>query len=447
MMRAKRGASKGWFGGVGFGPAEILVTLTVVTVVFGMTLMILIVKSHQSYEASHTHFQDSFTKNQLIPEPVVEKAEPDLQTPKPIVAKPDRVLNEPTIFIAMPAFDERDCVWTVQSAYEQAEYPDRIFFGIYQQTGSNTYDCTEWKDITCPDHPVCNRMWQIRINRVEINSDNSRGPTHARWNALKHYRNEDFIFVTDSHTRFRKNWDSVVIDYWKMTKNPYAVLTHYPKGTDSSEAKAAIAGEKGRRNPPAYGICGTYFEMPPNWMPRNANGCYIHGAKEPIMTPFWCAGFSFMPRQANEDVPWDPHTEYMFWGEEFSYGSRLWTAGYDFYVPHEDVAFHRYSPDKEHSRGNINKVWKHDTAKIRDRGEKRINKLWGLLDIRTPNWKEEDINLDEYDKFGLGTRRSLDDYWKFAGINIKTREFKIFKQEEYRKGLTRIPWKENDPLS
>ena len=34
-----------------------------------------------------------------------------------------------SIFIAMPAFDERDCHRTVFDAYGKAENPDRIFFG------------------------------------------------------------------------------------------------------------------------------------------------------------------------------------------------------------------------------------------------------------------------------------------------------------------------------
>ena len=60
-------------------------------------------------------------------------------------------------------------------------------------------------------------------------------------------------------------------------------------------------------------------------MPRNANGCSLVGATKPILTPFWCAGFSFMPAQANKDVPWDPLTEQKSLAMEVDYGPQVMT--------------------------------------------------------------------------------------------------------------------------
>jgi len=298
----------------------------------------------------------------------------------------------------------------------------------------------KFKDVQCPNDWICKYMKQVRITRVPISKENSKGPTHARWMALQHMKNEDFIFVTDSHSRFRKNWDSYVLKFWRSLNNPYAVLSHYPKGIDNLN-RVSHWEDPNRANPPAYGICGVYFEMPPNWMPRNANGCYIYAKhKSPILSPFWCAGFSFMPAQTEKDVPWDPHTSYLFWGEEFSYGSRLFTHGYDVYVPPQDVAFHRYSPDKEHARGTINTLWRFDTGSERDRSEKRVNHLWGVLTLRTPDKSKLDANLKDFHKYGLGKKRSLDAYWLFAGIDITNLKFKVFPPSEIAKGLKRVPW-------
>eukprot|EP00494_Astrolonche_serrata_P029854 UN30121 len=206
----------------------------------------------------------------------------------------DSLIKRERIFIAMPAFEERDCANTIKDAYEKAKHPERIFFGVYQQSDSKAIDCMEF-NLTCPGHVLCERLWQIRIKRVKINEENSRGPTHARWMALQFLQDEEFIFVTDSHTRFRKDWDDIVITFWKSTKNPYAILTHYPKGVDNMDSNLQRLEDPNKSNPPAYMICGTYFEMPPNWMPRNANGCYVNKVTRPMLTPFWCAGFAFMP--------------------------------------------------------------------------------------------------------------------------------------------------------
>ena len=54
------------------------------------------------------------------------------------------------------------------------------------------------------------------------------------------------------------------------------------------------------------------------------------------------AGFSFSRSHATKRVPYDPHTAYLFHGEEFSRGARLWTHGYDFYSPSENFVLHHY---------------------------------------------------------------------------------------------------------
>ena len=38
-----------------------------------------------------------------------------------------------------------------------------------------------------------------------------------------------------------------------------------------------------------------------------------------------------MPSEGVARVPYDPHTPYLFDGEELSYAARLWTHGFDLY--------------------------------------------------------------------------------------------------------------------
>jgi hypothetical protein len=40
-----------------------------------------------------------------------------------------------------------------------------------------------------------------------------------------------------------------------------------------------------------------------------------------------------MPAQALLDVPFDPHLNFLFFGEELLHSVRLWTAGYNIYAP------------------------------------------------------------------------------------------------------------------
>ena len=56
----------------------------------------------------------------------------------------------------------------------------------------------------------------------------------------------------------------------------------------------------------------------------------------------WGAGLSFSKCHAERKVPYDPHTPYIFDGEEFSRAIRFWTYGYDIYTPHRVYVVHDY---------------------------------------------------------------------------------------------------------
>ena len=48
-----------------------------------------------------------------------------------------------------------------------------------------------------------------------------------------------------------------------------------------------------------------------------------------------------------KDVPYDPWLPYIFEGEEMLLSARLWTNGYNFYMPNENICFHQYSDNKD----------------------------------------------------------------------------------------------------
>lgn len=56
----------------------------------------------------------------------------------------------------------------------------------------------------------------------------------------------------------------------------------------------------------------------------------------------WGAGLSFSKCHAEKKSPYDPHTPYIFDGEEFSRALRFWTWGYDIYTPNDIYVVHNY---------------------------------------------------------------------------------------------------------
>lgn len=151
-----------------------------------------------------------------------------------------------------------DCNASIISAFENAQNPDRIFFGIHQQTNLDKYnDCLDFSSIECPEHPICHRLWQISITRVSDKS--AYGPTFGRYMSDLLFNDEDFYFITDSHSFFRPNWDSIIIKLWTDINNEYAVITHYPKGTDHY-SQSVKQWESDPSQGKAYHICGTFWE-------------------------------------------------------------------------------------------------------------------------------------------------------------------------------------------
>ena len=182
-------------------------------------------------------------------------------------------------------------------------------------------------------------------------------------------------------------------------------------------------------------------------MPRNANGCFAQ-TKKAVLVPFFAGGFSFCKSHFWETVPWDPYMLYIFNGEEFGIATRGWTHGYDFYSPPFDIVGHWY--DKGPKRRSPHVGSNHESYKLRDRSEKRVNYLWNVLQLRTPELNPSKmsnqelqpfVELKEIEKYGLGNKRTLQQYWEFAGINIINKTFTVFDTQLWAQGgLTYVPW-------
>ena len=284
----------------------------------------------------------------------------------------------------------------------------------------------------------------IIINRTTI-TDGAKGPVYGRHMSMKLLGNEiqpTFICMIDSHTLFRQEWDEFTMQMWYSIEpdHEHAVITHYPWGAEHLQKRID------EKNEYSYHICGSIYEGRPNFMVRNANGCFAKNAIKPVRVPFFAGGFSFASTQFWKDVPLDPYLLYIFNGEEFDIASRGWTHGYDFYSPQRDIVGHYYNNGPKRRSPHVGS--NHESHGLRDKSEKRLNYMWGLWDVRYPNEKglsREEIakkaELRELDKYGLGNKRSLEDFWKFAGIDPVNNNITVFKEALWATGgLEYVPY-------
>ena len=114
---------------------------------------------------------------------------------------------------------------------------------------------------------------------------------------------------------------------------------------------------------------------------------------------------------------------YTFDGEEFSYGIRLWTHGYDFYSPKDTILLHQYYHPGVVERTGRKRNLYHENKwgehyRVMRRSNERFRQMLGLEPT-------QDADLTDLDKYGLGNVRTREQFIEFSGVDLnkETQEF------------------------
>eukprot|EP00756_Hemistasia_phaeocysticola_P052412 Hpha_TRINITY_DN27643_c0_g1::TRINITY_DN27643_c0_g1_i1::g.57323::m.57323 len=333
-----------------------------------------------------------------------------------------------TIFIGLGSYGDGECGPTIQRAFARAAVPERVFFGVFQQhncTGrgdSGAEECKDcvaelWHKAGCPGAEVCSRLWQVRVRRVDMSR--TEGVTVARYEAESMFRGETYALGLDAHSHFARGWDSLLISTWRTVGDDMAVLTSYPAvygqtfmGYDVEQRFALDIAP-----PKVPVICAT------RRAPVLATSTFKHvmstatRPKRPVRAAFLAAGFNFARGHRIARVPYDPYTPYLFDGEEISMGVRLWTHGYDLFVPNITVVAHLYIPGGSKLRPVF---WTEDwnrRARMQEQSAFRINSLLGVLPVINPG-DARSVDTREAARFGVGAVRPAAAFWEWAGVTL-----------------------------
>ncbi|RHY62733.1 hypothetical protein DYB38_010815 [Aphanomyces astaci] len=299
---------------------------------------------------------------------------------------PPRVPTTSTVFVGLSSFrDGSRCGYTIFTGLQRATYPSRVHFGVVDQLDDGDESCL---DAYCklardawPDHRDCRYKKQITVDTRQAST--SRGPSVARHYQQALVGDQDFCLQLDAHSIFTRDWDSRLVQEWGRANNEMAVLTTYLHAYSPS-----YVDEMGTNIDPGQypHLCTTVRGG--NKCVRNEGASMLLGAEQPQLSALWGAGLSFSKCHAETRVRIDPHTLWMFDGEEFLRASHLWTYGYDMYSPSISVIYHNYSSVPERHTVGLS--------------------VFGPVD-------EEDLNLYQY-----GPVRSFEQYLAFAGIDLAT---------------------------
>jgi len=341
--------------------------------------------------------------------------------------------KDDSLFVSIASYRDENCLNTLLQAFQKAKNPEKLFIGLVQQ------NCVEnclsgilenGKVIeTEPDENCYDAFCSTKVGKPYCESGHIRhlfleeslslGPYMARFFASKLWYGEEWFLQIDAHMTFLQDWDFISKQMLKNAPTKRPVISHYPPPhTASLEEKSSL---------PAARLCGPTFsdDQGEAQIIRLGFTDYYDKKKlkQPRFAPFAGAGLFLAHSDFLKDVPYDPFLPWMFMGEEIIMSARLWTNGYDIYSPTQPVLGHIYV------RRNKPKFWEtfHRIFKkytlfdplceiVLMRIKSQLNYPESSKDLIKP--KSIFTALQDY---SIGFKRSLDDFYKYCGLNMTTK--------------------------
>lgn len=303
-----------------------------------------------------------------------------------------------TIFIQIASYRDPQLVPTIHDCLLNANHPENLRFAIARQfrEEDNFDNLDEFRN-------------DARFKIIDIPWRESKGVCWARNRVQQEYDDEQYTFQIDSHMRFAKGWDTIAIDMIKMLQNKGCrkpLLTAYTSSFNPDNDPAERQLDPWFMEFDRFIPEGAIFFLPatiPDFKTR----------LEPMRARFYSAHCTFTLGQFSTEVPHDPN--YYFHGEEISIAARAYTWGYDLFHPHKIIAWHEYTrkgrPKQWDDSANLVNV-NGTTMSANDSCHLRNRKLFGMDNI------EQDVDFDNY---GFGVERTLEDYELYAGVCFKNR--------------------------
>lgn len=326
-----------------------------------------------------------------------------------------------TIFVQIASYRDKELRPTLKSCIENAKYPENLRFGIAHQ--NNPAD--DWDNLN-------EYLGDPRFRILNIPYKESEGACWARNMIQLLYQNEDYTLQLDSHHRFVKDWDVILIDMLEDLKASGVekpLLTGYIPSFDPERDPELRIQQPWKMTFDRFIPEGAIFFLPATIDEHKS-------LTAPVPSRFYSAHFCFTLGIFCKEVPHDPN--YYFHGEEISIAARAYTWGYDLFHPHKVIVWHEYTRKGRTKQWDDDPLWiqRNNTCHLRNR------KLFGM------DGEVQDIDFGRY---GWGPVRTLEDYERYSGISFKKRAVQqhtidnkyppnpvIEDKEEYEKSFLRI---------
>lgn len=292
----------------------------------------------------------------------------------------------PKIFIQIAAYRDPELLPTIKDCIANAKYPEALVFSInWQHSTDDEWDTLdEYKD-------------DPRFKIIDMDYSESKGACWARNLLQKQYDEEEYTLCIDSHHRFMKHWDNVLINFNKNLKEQgfkKPILTAYPPSYNPTTYPKNAQTKAWQTNFNKFDKNGIVSMIP--------GPLYDTYSPTPLRGRFYSAGFAFADGTFVKEVPHDPNLYFI--GEEMNITVRAYTWGYDFFTPPHPIIWHEYMRKEKPKHWTDHKRWNELNRKSID----RYHRLF----------KVDQNRIIHSEPYGFGPYRSISDYCHYAGISL-----------------------------
>lgn len=300
------------------------------------------------------------------------------------------------IFISIASYCDNLLKATIEDAFAKATYPDRLRFGVVEQTDLDQR------------LPLANMTRSKQIRYIAIDRLHSRGVGWARNVAMSLYQEEDWFFQIDSHMIFKLGWDIKILESAEECSkvNPQFVISSYPNPFNFIDGIPTP-------QPVTEKILAHVVKGDSDFGEFLTLGFKAISIDQevPLKGYHLGAGCLFAPGKFASKFPYDP--QIYFEGEEQALAARLFTHGWDiFHVPGLPI-YHLYQkadaptrPKHWNKEDDVNR-----TEKWHELSSNAKHRLTSIL-----------LEENNYGVYGLGQQRTMEEYAAFSGIDYRKKE-------------------------
>lgn len=288
------------------------------------------------------------------------------------------------IFISIASYRDTELINTVRNCFDNAKYKDRLFFSVFSQDSDES-------------HPDLSFIPDNQINYLKSHWSQSLGVCWARKIITKNIFGKYFLQI-DSHSRFKKDWDTMIIDAFDRSSKFWGsriILTGYP-----DEYEILKDGSEKFNDSPTLKKLNAIWQKETKTVQADFPWGDVINTESGDEIFFLSANSLFTLSDIMKELPYDE--KIYFTGEEASIALRAYTRGIRLISPPVKYMYSHYD------RSAYGRIFHWDD-----------HKDW---------WR---LNSDSYDRismimsgnqslgeYGIKSKELFDQYQKITGIDL-----------------------------